>query len=120
MGNKSVIAYEGRTTVDKRTIVQGSLYWGELPLPVFQQYDYDFRSADCVGKIVALERVGDTIIATMDIELPSGYVLSLDGEEAVMDHDKNEHSWLIKSMKIVGGTLIPIESWAWKEEQDES
>lgn len=114
------IGYEGHETEDGRTILPGALTWGELPLPVFNYEGsgspYEMRKI--IGHIVELERVGNVIQATMDIDIPAGYVLSLDGADADLETvEKEDGSFnvIFKSMRIAGGTLIPEESWAWKK-----
>lgn len=117
---KVVIGYEGHTTEDGRTILPGALTWGELPLPIFtlgNDTPYDIRKV--VGHITELERVGNEVIATMSIDIPAGYVLSLDGADAEIDYeysgadDRHPHI-IFMSMRIAAGTLIPEEKWAWK------
>lgn len=117
---KIEIGFEGRPTEDGRTIASGAFYWEDLPLPVFmlegfRDMAYDTRRV--VGRITELERTGDTIIATLDVDIPPDYVVSIDGADAVVDTVELEDGtfeWFFTSMKIVGGTLIARESWAWE------
>ena len=116
-GDRVVLAYEGRKTEDGRLILDGALYWDELPLPVFA-----FQSAESVGgrnvvgKIVELSRNDrGEVEALMDIEMPSDYILSLDGDSAMFDLIGEPPVVVFSKMKVRGGTLIPRASWAWSD-----
>lgn len=113
---ETAIAYEGRATTDGRLIELGALYWEELPLPVFGFDNPEligFRQV--VGKIIDLKRQGNVLLATLDIDLPAGYCLSLDSDGA--DYVFNKESGIMSAtkMRVCAGTLIPIEAWAWNE-----
>jgi hypothetical protein len=120
MGKKTVIAYEGRATGDGRAILPGALYWEDLPLPVFIKSQSSFESTIRVGQIVALERIDSVVWADLelDIEIPEGYVLSLDGMDSEISYKFDPLEVLFLKMRIAGGTLIPQESWAWQSLDD--
>lgn len=119
-----VIAYEGVETVDGRTIAPGALWWRDLPLPVFWFRDETFsRAANCVGLITRLERDRNSVVwAEVDVtgldtrDWPEGFILSLDGDEAVIDFTgtESEPKWVYRSMRVAAGTLLAKEAWAWK------
>lgn len=119
MTKKAVIAYEGKATGDGRTILPGALYWDDLPLPVFYfegRKETGFRNV--VGKIVELERseffVFGEVIASLNIEMPEGYILALDGVDAEISYKFEPLEVLFLKMRVAGGTLIPQEKWAWQ------
>lgn len=118
MGDRVIMAYEGMKTSDGRIVLDGALYWGDLPLPVFAfEGEGGGGMRNVVGRIVELERNNrGEIEALMDIEMPAGYVLSMDGGEADLVYDCYDPLVVVfRKMQIRGGTLIPLESWAWKE-----
>lgn len=104
-------AFEGETTYDGRTIEPGALYWNGLPLPVFSHGE----DRKVIGSIVDLERVGNTIVATMSIPISDNYALSLDGMDAEITTKIDPLSVIFSRMRVAGGTIIPREAWAWTE-----
>lgn len=111
--DRVVIAFEGRETEDGRTILPGALFWEDLPLPVFAfEGEGSSGAREVVGKIVKLERTEwGEVVATMSIEMPSDYVLSLDGGDTQLEVEGSKITF--SKMRICGGTLIPRASWAW-------
>jgi hypothetical protein len=110
VGDSVVIAYEGKATEDGRTILSGALYWEDLPLPVFAFEGEGLRNV--VGKIVELERTDDgKVVALLSFDMPSGYALSLDGEDASISYEFE--TVLFSRLRVAGGTLIPRAAWAW-------
>lgn len=113
---ETAIAYEGQATKDGRLIEFGALHWNELPLPVLQFDNPQLLGMrKVVGKIIALERKGKALLATLDIDLPAGYCLSLDGDHSDIVWDEDRNVVMIRKMRVRAGTLIPIASWAWNE-----
>lgn len=112
---ETIIAYEGRETTDGRLISVNALYWKDLPLPVFKMVDNFVGSLQRVGQIVDLRRDGEgRVLATTDIEIPVGMVLSLDGAgPADFVWEESDSKLVCTSMRIAAGTLLPLERWTW-------
>lgn len=65
------LAYEKVRTVDNRIILNGALYWRDLPLSVI-------LDGEKVGNIVELDRDVDGVIwASVDIDIPNTYCVDL-------------------------------------------
>lgn len=114
----TVLVYEGVESKDHRLIMPGALTWDELPLPVFRQLDNYYGTMLRVGAIVALRREGNTVWATLDIEMPEDHCLCLDGVNAVVDFEGTDINprWVFRSMKVAAATIFPEASWAWHSE----
>lgn len=110
------LAFEGVKTVDGRVVL--SLYWEDLPVPVFIRSPSSLESSMIhVGEIVRLERINRVVWAdiSLKMEMPQDYILSLEGMCGQILTDCYDPTViLIQSMRVAGGLLIPREEWAWK------
>jgi hypothetical protein len=100
-----VIALEGEQTDDGRLLAPGSLTWDALPLPLQQRSGAD-KSAELVGTIEAIERVGSEIHASGRIRgRESGQTASIGIEVDAASWDATIHRDGPSLQRLVSGRL---------------
>lgn len=105
--NCEILAYENKLTKDKRLLRPDSVTW-DTPCPVI-----DGDSRERIGWITSIERIDDTIWATIDFDLPNDMVLSMSGADADYQWIEDTEQIEFDHIRVAGAMLLFKDTWAW-------